>query len=143
MTVSNTRKALAGWTRKSLHSVLHVKNMCLQVPAYSACSLSQYISVLMSLYLLPCLPLYSSSQRQIWAVFHNPVAKNSMSSGYAQPNDAMHSCPTSHMEKKGLSQIVTLETRMMQTTTQRKPYAESKLEFIECELFYIFYVVTK
>lgn len=29
-----------------------------------------------------------------------------MSSGYAQPNDAMHSCPTSHMKKKDLSQIV-------------------------------------
>lgn len=29
-----------------------------------------------------------------------------MSSGYAQPNDAMHSSPTSPMQKKDLSQIV-------------------------------------
>lgn len=29
-----------------------------------------------------------------------------MSSGYAQPNDAMHEYPTSPMEKKDLNQIV-------------------------------------
>lgn len=43
-----------------------------------------------------------------------------MSSEYVQPNGAMHSYPTSHMEKKGLTQIVTLETRMMQSNNYTK-----------------------
>lgn len=121
VTISNIKKALAEWTRKSLHSVSSAHKEYLFTGACLECLFSFRIHPCPNdLYLLPCLPLYSSSQRQIWAVFHNPIAENSMSSGYAQPNDAMHSCPTSHMEKKSLSQIVTFETRMMQSNNYTK-----------------------
>lgn len=64
-----------GWVDKEEPPLNHfctVKNICLQVPAYNACSLSGHIFVLTSLYLLFCLYLYSSSQRKMWAVFHIP-----------------------------------------------------------------------
>lgn len=111
---------LGGWGIACTQSVLHHKEY-LFTGACLQCLFSSRIHLCPNkLHLLPCLHLYSSSQRKTWPVFHNPVAENSMPSGYAQPNGAMHSRPTSHKEKKGLSQIVTSETRMMQSNSYTK-----------------------
>lgn len=73
-----------------------------------------------------------------------------MSRGYEQQNGAMHSGSTSHKEKRGVSQIVTTETRMMQSNSYTKQaicLVQARIKhlltkFIESELFYIFYMIT-
>lgn len=120
VTISKTRAALAGWTRKSLHSVSSAHKEHLFTGASLQCLFSFRIHLCPNELILATLPASVQQQRKIWAVFHNPIAENSMSSRYAQPNDATHSCPTSHMEKKGLSQIVTFGTRMMQSNNYTK-----------------------